>query len=73
MKTKLVVRHGIIAIEIDEKSFFCKILGFTSGWDYKNYNKNISQKVLNLTSTNKKHLKCDVINGSVVNCLRQPI
>ena len=73
MKAKLVVRHGIIAIRFDENSFFCKVLGFTSGWDYKNYNKNISQKILNLSSTNKKHLKCDVINGSVVSCLRQPI
>ena len=38
MKTKLVVRVGIIAIRFDEKSFFSTILGFTSGWDYKHYN-----------------------------------
>ena len=33
MKTKLVVRDGIIAIRFDEKSFFSTILGFTPGWD----------------------------------------
>ena len=34
-KTKLVVNSGIIAVKFDEQSFFCTILGFTSGWDYK--------------------------------------
>ena len=73
MKTKLVVRSGIIAIRFDEKSFFSTILGFTPGWDYKHYNNYISQKIVNLGSTNKIHLKCDVIDGSVVNGLRQSI
>ena len=52
---------------------FCNVLGFTPGWDYKHYNEYISQKILNSGSANKKHLKCDVIDGSVVNGLRQPI
>ena len=73
MKTKLDVKAGIIAIRFDEKSFFSTILGFTSGWDYKHYNKYISQKIVNLSNTNKIPLKCDVIDGSVVNGLRQPI
>ena len=73
MKTKLVVRSGIIAIRFDEQSFFSTVLGFTPGWDYKHYNKYISQKFLNLGSTNKIHLKCDIIDGSVVDGLRQPI
>ena len=73
MKTRLVVQSGIIAISFDEKSFFSTILGFTSGWDYKHYNKYISRKVVNLGSTKKIHLKCDIIDGSVVNGLRQPI
>ena len=34
MKTKLVVRSGIIAIRFDENSFFNTVLGFTPGWDY---------------------------------------
>ena len=73
MKTKLVVQSGFIAIRFDEKSFFSTILGFTAGWDYKHYNKYISQKLVSLSNTNTIHLKCDVIEGSVVNGLRQPI
>ena len=73
MKTKLDIKAGIIAIRFDENSFFSTILGFTHGWDYKHYNKYNSQKIVNLNNTNKIHLKCDVINASVVNGLRQPI
>ena len=73
MKTKLIVGSGIIAIRFDEKSFFSTFLGFTSGWDYKHYNKYTSQKSVNLGNTNKIHLKCDCIDGSVVNGLRPPI
>ena len=73
MKTKLVVRYGIIAIRFDEKSFFSSTLGFIPGWDYKSYNKYTSQKIVNLCSTNKINLKCDVIDGSVFDGVRQPI
>ena len=72
IKTKLDVKAGIIAIRFDENSFFKTILGFTPGWDYKHYNKYISQKIVNLSNTNKIHLKCDVIDGSVVNGIRRP-
>ena len=72
-KTKLVVGSGIIVIRFDEKSLFSTILGFTAGWDYKHYNQKLSQKIVNLSSTNKIHLKCDVIDGSVVDGVRQPI
>ena len=72
-KTKLVVISGIIAIRFDEKSFFSTILGFTAGWDYKHYNQYLSQKNVNLSSTNEIYLKCDAINGSVVDGVRQPI
>ena len=73
MKTKLKVRAMIIAIRFDEKSFFSTVLGFTPGWDYKHYNKYISQKIVNLGSKNKIHLKCDIIDGSIVDGFRQPI
>ena len=56
IKTKLVVRQGIIAIRFDEKTFFNTVFVFTSGWDYKHYNEYISQKIINLSSTNKIHL-----------------
>ena len=73
LKTKLVVKNGIIAIRFDDKPFSSTILGFASGWDYKHSNKNISQKIVNLGSTNKIHLRCDVIDGSIQNGLRQPV
>ena len=69
----MVVSSGIIAIRFDEKTFFSTVFGFTPGWDYKHYIKYISQKIVNLSITNKIHLKCDVINGSVVNGFSQPI
>ena len=72
-KTKLIVSSGIIAIRFDEKSFFSTILGFTAGWDYKHYNQYLSQKIVKLSTTKKKHLKCDVIDGSVVDGVRKPI
>ena len=69
----ILIRYGIIAIRFDEKSFFSTILGFTSDWDYKFYIKYTSQKIVNLGSTNKINLKCDVINGGIVDGFRQPI
>ena len=72
-KAKLVVKFGIITIKFGKKSFFSTVLGFSPGWDYKHYNKYTSQKVVNLGSTNKIHLKCDCIDGSVLNGVRQPI
>ena len=56
MKTKLVVKAGIIAIKFDEKSFFSTIFDFTPGWDYEHYNEYISLKFVNLTNTNKSIL-----------------
>ena len=53
--------------------FFNTVLGFTPGGDYNHYNEYFSQKIVNLSITNKTHLKCDVIDGSVVNSLRQPV
>ena len=73
MKTKLVVTDGIIAIRFDETPFFSTILGFTSIWDFENYIEYTSQKNVNLSTTNKIHLKCDVIDVSVLNGVRQPI
>ena len=72
-KTKLVVGSGIVALRFHEKPFFSTILGFTSGWDYGHYNEYTSQKIVNLSITNKIHLKCDVIDCSVVNGLTQSI
>ena len=69
----MVVNSGIVAVKFDEQSFFSTVLGFTSGWDNKRYKEYTSQKVVNLSSTNKKHLKWDVVDGSVVNGSGEPI
>ena len=73
MKNKVVLRPGILSIRFDDKSFFSTVLGFTPSWNYKHYNQYISQKNVNLISANKIHLECDVIDGSVVNAMRQPV
>ena len=89
MKTKFILKfknngEGMFALgtlKNDEKPFFQTLLGFEPYWDYKPTNSNrlpiagvdISNKILNLSTTNKIHLKCDIIDGSVVNGLRQPI
>ena len=43
MKKKLILRHGVVAVRFDEKSFFNSILGFNPNWNYKHYNQNMSQ------------------------------
>ena len=85
MKTKLnLTRRGetFASLRFDEKSFFNILLGFTPYWDYKPTNADCahipgdaytSDKFVNLSSINKIHLKCDVIDGSHQNGLRQPI
>ena len=73
VKSKLIVKSGNIAKRLDEISFFNTNLGFTPHWDYKHYDEYNSQKIASLTTTNKTHLKCDVIDGSILSGLRQPI
>ena len=68
----MIVRQGIIAVRFDEKSFFGTILWFTH-WDYKYCNEYISQKIVYLSTNNKIHLKCDVIDGSIESGVRQPV
>ena len=46
-----------MALSFDEKSFFICILGFNSHGDYKHSNKNISQRNVHLSTTDKTHLK----------------
>ena len=66
-----------------EKSFFYTILGFTRSRSYPlddidgfyqliagSYK---SDKPINITGINKIHLKCNCIQGSIVNGIREPI
>ena len=73
MKTKLIVMPCILDMRFDEKSFFSTIIGFSHCWDYKHFNEYTSQKIVHLSNTNKIHLKCDIIDGSVVNGVRELI
>ena len=88
MKTIIILKYeggqnkfGLGTLRFDERSFFHSLLGFETYWDFKPTNSNhvvipgvyTTDKILNLSTTNKIHLKCDVIDGSVVDGVRQPI
>ena len=88
MKTKIFLNYkggqrkfGLGTLRFDERSFFHTLLGFVPYWDYKPTNSNygrilgvyINNKILNLNTINKIHLKSDCIDGSIQNGLRQPI
>ena len=69
-------------LRFDEKSFFHTLLGFTPYWDYKPTNVfnadspgvyTSNKIILNLNTINKIHLKCDCIDGSIQDGVRQPI
>ena len=62
--------------------FFHTLFGFSPYWDYKPKNSNhvlipgvypSDKIVLNINTKDKIHLKCDAIDGSIVNGIRQPI
>ena len=60
-------------MRFDETSFFQTLLGFTPYWDYKPSAVYTCDKILILSSVNKIHLKCNIIDSSVINGVRQPI
>ena len=84
-KVKLILtRFGSTfgTLRFDKKSFFHTLLGFEPYWDYKPTNAvfvvapgvyTSDKIILNLNTINKIHLKCDCIDGSIQNGLRQPI
>ena len=80
MKTKIILEYkdsrekfGLGTLKFDKKSFFHTLLGHDPSFDYKVPGVYASNKILNLNTTNKIHLKCDCIDGSIQNGLRQPI
>ena len=80
MKTKINIKYndwrknfGLGTLRFDKKSFFHTLLGHDPSFDYKVPGVYSSDKILNLNTTNKIHLKCDCIDGSNQNGLRQPI
>ena len=80
MKTKIILKYigerkkfVLGTSRFHQTSFFHTLLGFTPYWDYKPSNVYTSDKILNLNTVNKIHLKCDIIHGGVVDGVRQPI
>ena len=80
MKSKFILKYTderdisvLGTLRFDKRSFFHTLLGFIPYWDYKSPGVYNSDKILNLNTINKIHLKTDVIDGSIVNGIRQPI
>ena len=79
-KTDLQINQTLI---FTNKSFFYTILGFTQSHSYplddiEGFYHSIpgsykSDKPINITGIDKVHLKCDCIDGSVMNGVREPI
>ena len=80
LKSNLQINQTLI---FTERSFFYTILGFTQSRSYPlddidshyqiiagSYK---SDKPINITGIDKIHLKCDCIQGSIVNGIREPI
>ena len=65
---------------VDKKSSFCILLGFEPISDYTPTNAihadrpgvRTSDKLLYLSIVNEFHLKCDCINGSIINGVQNP-
>ena len=80
LKSNLKINQTVI---FTEKSFFYTILGFTQSRSYPlddidGFYQIIaglykSDKPINITGIDKIHLKCDCIQGSIVNGIREPI
>ena len=84
-KVKLILSsfaNGFGTLRFDDNSFFHTLLGFDPYWDYKPsiaihavfpgvYTND--KDFLNLNTINKIHLKCDCIDGSIQDGIRQPI
>ena len=80
LKSNLKINQALI---FTERSFFYTILGFTQSRSYPlddidgfyqliagSYK---SDRPINITGIDKIHLKCDCIQGSIVNGIREPI
>ena len=79
MKTKIILKYndsrenfGLGTLRFDKKSFFHTLLCHDPYFDYKVPGVYSSNKILNLNTTKKIHLKCDCIDGSIQNGVRQP-
>ena len=76
------VKFALGTLRFDKQSFFHTLLGFSPYWDYKPNNSNhvlipgvylIDKIILYLNTIDKIHLKCDCIDGSIQDGVRQAI
>ena len=76
------MKFALGTLRFDKHSFFHTLLGFSPYWDYKPSNSHrvlipgvypSDKIILNLNTINKIHLKCDCIDGSIQNGVRQSI
>ena len=80
LKSNLKINQALI---FTEKSFFYTILGFTQSRSYplddiEGFYQLIagsykSDKPINITGIDKVHIKCDCIQGSIINGIREPV
>ena len=89
MRTTIVLKFknekkkfALGTLRFDNRSFFHTLLGFSPHWDYKPYNSNhvlilgvypSDKIILDLNTIDKIQLKCDCIDGSIQNGVRQSI
>ena len=84
MKTKPIsprFRSTFGMLRFDKESFFHTIIKFEPYWDYKPTNAihadspgvYTSDKILNLGTIDEMQLKCDCVDGSVINGMRESI
>ena len=55
-----------------DKTFFSTTLGLSPNWYYKPNIDYISHNELNITTNDKIPIKCDCIDGSIFNGIREP-
>ena len=75
-------KFALGTLRFDKQSFFHTLLGFSPYWDYKPNNSShvlipgvypSDYIILNLNTIDKIQLKCDCIDGSIQDGVRQPI
>ena len=76
------VKFALGTLRFGKQSFFHTLLGFSPYWDYEPSNSShvfipgiyrSDKIILNLNTIDKIHLKCDCIDGSIQDGVRQPI
>ena len=76
------MKFALGTLRFDKQTFFHTLLGFSPYWDYKPNNSShvlipgvypSDKIILNLNTIDKIHLKCDCIDGSIQDGVRQPI